>query len=768
MPRFTSLFQKFLFSYLIILMIPSIAGYVSYRTSIAVTQSMSIDNSVSQLQRSQEILERRMAEVEGFTRQLALNPDLQQLMNEKRQGEHVNVYGIANMVKQITPFSQTNDFLQHFYIYLNNYDVILTQGTVYVRPEHYYGTYHYSSLTLEQWRESILGSIHTSGMMPLQSFVNNGRETTVLTYMQSLPLDSFGDASPATVVILIDGRMISSLLAGLEDRYGGWAHISDDEGRTIGLRGISETGARELATTKMLDSTSRSQFFQDDLVITIRSEKTGWTYRAGIPREVLMANANQIKEMTWLVTGVALVLGLLAGLLLAYRNSAPINRLIGVMKEQFGKEPVRTGNAYDFLQGNISTMISSNRRLEQALQKQMPLVRDGFLRRLLAGEFHTPEEITTAAQQADTVFPSTSGYVGILRINGYTGMDSVDILNELAAARLILKQSLSVLAEQAHTIDLGSDALAFIWTAGDGSSGREPDYLRQELNEVLTELATRVYSDYKVSCTAAVGGIFHQLLDTSHAFEQARQTLDYAEPIGERHLLWYGDAPLETATYYYPLDVEQRLISTIRAGEPDEAARVLAAVIAENTEQRQLAQEMRQQLTGELKGTLLKLLDHQAFAQSEQLHELKQQIVDIPAGSALPLVQEELERVTDALCQIISSKKNHAHIQTVDRIRQVISEQYGDSELTLYRIAEQVGRPEKYISQLFKEVTGDNISDHLERVRMHHASALLSSEGCTVDDIAARVGYNSSHSFRRAFKRVMGVAPSAYRQSLQS
>lgn len=85
MPKYSTIFRKFLISYLIILVIPSIAGYVSYRTSISVTQSISIENSVTLLQRSQDILERRMVEVEGFTRQLALNPDLNKLMNEQKK-----------------------------------------------------------------------------------------------------------------------------------------------------------------------------------------------------------------------------------------------------------------------------------------------------------------------------------------------------------------------------------------------------------------------------------------------------------------------------------------------------------------------------------------------------------------------------------------------------------------------------------------------------------------------------------------------------------
>lgn len=68
--------------------------------------------------------------------------------------------------------------------------------------------------------------------------------------------------------------------------------------------------------------------------------------------------------------------------------------------------------------------------------------------------------------------------------------------------------------------------------------------------------------------------------------------------------------------------------------------------------------------------------------------------------------------------------------------------------------------------QLFKEFTGVNFSDHLIKVRMDQAEILLKESNYTVDEIASRVGYNSSHSFRRAFKRLNGVSPSVYRQSV--
>lgn len=153
--------------------------------------------------------------------------------------------------------------------------------------------------------------------------------------------------------------------------------------------------------------------------------------------------------------------------------------------------------------------------------------------------------------------------------------------------------------------------------------------------------------------------------------------------------------------------------------------------------------------------------------ESELLHALKNQIISIQASNAISVIQDEIMAIVDALCGVINSKKNHAHIQMVEEIKQFIAEAYSDSELTLYRIAEKVERPEKYISQLFKEVTDTNVSDYLEMIRIEKASDLLKSNACTVDEIAARVGYNSSHSFRRAFKRVMGVAPSSYRQSIK-
>jgi two-component system, response regulator YesN len=738
---------------------------MSYRTSISVTQSVSIENSVTQLQKSKELLERRMAEVEGFTRQLALNQDLSILMNENNSDDKSNVFGIWKMMRNVLTFGQTNDFLQHFFIYLKNYNVVLTPGSAYFRPEHYYESYHYSDLSFAEWKRKILGTTHRSEIKPLSPFVYSGTKTSVITYMQSLPLDTFNGSSPAMVVVVIDEKTISRLLSGITDRYGGWAHITDAQGHTIGLQGIGEKEIEKLTSDARYDKEKVSQFYGDDLVITIRSSTNDWVYQAGIPRQVLMENANKIKYITWSVTGIALLIGLLVGFLLSYRNSAPINRLLGVMKEQIGQDGNTGRNEYDFLHGNISEMITNNRRLESELHRQIPLVRDAFLKRLIAGEFQSREEIIAAAVQANAGLNGNAGYVGIMQVNGYTLMDSVEILNELNAARLILKQVLIDSGSSVRMTDIGSDKIVFLFAFEDATTAIQ--FGKEEISMTLNLIFQLVFDEYRISVTAALGDLFESIMGVSHSFEQAKQALEHAVQLNKKSILWFEETRLESATYYYPLDIELRLIGTIRAGEIEESKRIVQSIISENTEHRELSFEMKHQLVGELKGTFLKLLDQKIFMESGFFDRFKTRIIEIQATESFEYIQEEIHDIMETLCRLIMSKKNDSHTRIVEQIKLYIKTTYANSDLTLYRVAEQVERPEKYISQLFKEVTGINLSDHLEKVRMDHAVLLLKDNEFTVDEIASRVGYNSSHSFRRAFKRVTGISPSSFRQSVE-
>jgi AraC-like DNA-binding protein len=67
-------------------------------------------------------------------------------------------------------------------------------------------------------------------------------------------------------------------------------------------------------------------------------------------------------------------------------------------------------------------------------------------------------------------------------------------------------------------------------------------------------------------------------------------------------------------------------------------------------------------------------------------------------------------------------------------------------------------------SERFTSVIGMPPARYLARWRMHVASGWLRNERLTVAQVAERLGYESEASFSRAFKRHVGVPPSALRR----
>jgi two-component system, response regulator YesN len=71
----------------------------------------------------------------------------------------------------------------------------------------------------------------------------------------------------------------------------------------------------------------------------------------------------------------------------------------------------------------------------------------------------------------------------------------------------------------------------------------------------------------------------------------------------------------------------------------------------------------------------------------------------------------------------------------------------------------------KYVSQLFKKKTGENLIHYLHKVRITKAQWYLLHSKLTVNDIALKVGFENGNYFIKIFKRFSnGVTPYQYRK----
>jgi AraC-like DNA-binding protein len=70
-----------------------------------------------------------------------------------------------------------------------------------------------------------------------------------------------------------------------------------------------------------------------------------------------------------------------------------------------------------------------------------------------------------------------------------------------------------------------------------------------------------------------------------------------------------------------------------------------------------------------------------------------------------------------------------------------------------------------YLSEKFKQVTGENFVDYVSRTRIEKAKALLQDRQRRVTDVAFAVGFQSLSQFNRAFKKITGKSPTQFRQN---
>ena len=85
---------------------------------------------------------------------------------------------------------------------------------------------------------------------------------------------------------------------------------------------------------------------------------------------------------------------------------------------------------------------------------------------------------------------------------------------------------------------------------------------------------------------------------------------------------------------------------------------------------------------------------------------------------------------------------------------------------TMDELGRRVGLSRSALHDRFVEFVGQPPMQYLTHWRMQLASGLLRSSNATVATIAQEVGYDSEAAFARAFKRLVGAPPAAWRRAL--
>lgn len=86
-------------------------------------------------------------------------------------------------------------------------------------------------------------------------------------------------------------------------------------------------------------------------------------------------------------------------------------------------------------------------------------------------------------------------------------------------------------------------------------------------------------------------------------------------------------------------------------------------------------------------------------------------------------------------------------------------------DISVQEISNTIGLDRTYLYRVFKEINGITIQQYITSLRLKRACHFLISSSLSFSEIAYYCGYSSEQYFSMAFKKHMGIAPSAYRKS---
>lgn len=96
-----------------------------------------------------------------------------------------------------------------------------------------------------------------------------------------------------------------------------------------------------------------------------------------------------------------------------------------------------------------------------------------------------------------------------------------------------------------------------------------------------------------------------------------------------------------------------------------------------------------------------------------------------------------------------------------------IEKNYSDCDLSLHSVCSYLNISTSRFSAIFKQVTGTTFMDVLIGLRMQKAKELLEHTDMKNYEIAERVGFNDSHYFSIAFKKITGKTPTEYAREMR-
>jgi two-component system response regulator YesN len=571
----------------------------------------------------------------------------------------------------------------------------------------------------------------------------NVEEQSILTTIRKI-----GKADTAKNVFVInnEGKVLSHTDSNL--------FLEDMSGTAYVQQILSEDGA-ENSFTANIDHKKHQ-------VAYVKSEELDWYFVSITPYSSLISNIDHLRNVTLLVTGVIVLIGLLVSIFLSKSIYRPLSTLFEKIIRNTAALKSPFIDEYQVMAEMFTSLEENEKSMRFVINRSSRTIREHYLHSLLRGhslDTFIPGELI---RDIDEELSGSYFCVIVFKIDDLEPTRGGEEGGQKPLLRFALgniaKEMLESLGACDYLITGENEAVAICrYTKND-----RPDELERTLRDVQSFLNRY----FKMTVSIGVGDISYGRKNISISYISAQQYVKYRLIYGKESIL---DAQKTRShimtTISYPTDCEKRLIEAVQSGKPDAIREVIEHFIKQIS-----FGSVNQVITYSIQFmlSLLKHFDYLRHLPDSNFTEYLDAAADIEAAENLEEINNVFNRYCANVCSLIEEKNHWMNAQkhniVIEKVQNYIQEHYAEPNLSLELVSNIAGLSPSYLGKLFKGSTRQSFNEYLNYIRLEKAKELLASTNETAAKISESVGMYNTTYFSTLFKKKYGLTPLAFRE----
>lgn len=742
-------------SYLVVAILPLLIASLSYFQSIDSLVKISEENNLTNLELISNSVDSKFTELFAMVNQLSNDyqiADTSDCVNPIY--DYNSILNVVDLRTFLSNYLYSHDFVDEIYLFNTRESFIIGSRNIYLQTDMWYSenSFMVNHLDFDNFMSCIIDASQNARHTYSTDIILNGLSRKAFFLVQK----QYKGVSNNMILVVVNHESIEKYY--FRDRQNHFFYAFDETGKEI----ISPDGFNTKIMCPVGGATKNSATINIDGVKYIqsyvRSDLNGYTYMSVIPFQKVLEKAILIRYLVFSMLLLAITVLFVLAVYMSKKNVKPIKTLASMFYSS-EKPAISVSNELSFLERAIPELIGKNQNMTTKLEHQLSYVQNQVLNDLLSNRIIEEELIKQLVFSLQDGSNPLQFYIVACRL--YIGISSNRSFNirRISAIKYsavdILRRTFK---ENVQIIDISLDTLALLIP---NTIFHEPfdEWLEWNAKIVREALA----EDAEADCVFSTDTISQPIMNIGESYFHALDAIEQGLINPKCNIIIYNGDKNYSAVHLFSMSMQTKIISLIKAGKSDELDQLLQDTYIKGLNHN-LTNSQLVLFTKFLNGIFLDMLNRLPNPSSES-EELLDECLPALFEKGSPFTSfNQIKKCLVQLAILFSYGKQTPNDQLKISMIRFVNTYFMDHDMCLSRFADEFKLSEPYVSVLFKEFTGKPFSRYLEELRIEHACNLL-KQRIPVNQVALECGYNSTHTFRRAFKKVLQITPSEFSDS---